>query len=270
MKILNGSFSQVKDAISKNFATNAYKDMQNSNFGRVLLSCGFFIGSMYALFAFGWYLSGDFEEPAVPLDVNNEFRDIASSIWYIHAVAIFLIIGFVTSLVYRRNNNIKGYLVINITLTTLIFFFVLYAFKLSQLIVYNFSLRVIYNVFFIATLAFVINKIYRNAMEMVYGTKKRRSIIVEWASANRKMIIGWLVGIWGISQIANATFGSAEYDFETRMIGALIDFMPLIVCGISFVLLYMFGNLIRSFYLYKYTEEFRVMFGVEKDNWYGK
>ncbi|MBO1914965.1 hypothetical protein J4G37_60335, partial [Microvirga sp. 3-52] len=99
--ILNGSFSQVKDAISENFATIAYKEVQNSNFGRVLLSGGFFIGSMYVLFAFGWFLSGDFEEPAVPLDVNNEFRDIASSIWYIHAIAIFLIIGFLTSLGYR-------------------------------------------------------------------------------------------------------------------------------------------------------------------------
>ncbi|MBO1912383.1 hypothetical protein J4G37_47245, partial [Microvirga sp. 3-52] len=77
---------------------------------------------------------------------------------------------------------------------------------------------------------------------------------------------GLLVGIWGI----NAAFGSTNSDFETRMIGAMIDFMPLIVCGISFVLLYMFGNLIRSYYLYKYSEEFRLMFGVEKDSWYGR
>lgn len=106
-------------------------------------------------------------------------------------------------------------------------------------------------------------------MEMVYGTKKNRSAIVEWAGANKKMIIGLLFGIWGAGQIVKAIFGFDENDFETRIVGTIIEFFPLIACGISFTLIYMFGNLIRGFYLNKYSEEFRVMFDVEKDDWYG-
>lgn len=269
-EIFKGSFSQVKDAISENFAMNARKDMQKLNIGRVLLSGGFFLACLYGLFAFGWYMSGDFEEPAVPIDINNEFRNIASSIWYVHAIALFLIISFSTALAYSRKNNVKSFLVMNITLTVFTVFIVLYFFKIGQLFVYNFSLRVIYDVLFIATLVFVSNKIHRNAMEMIYGSKKKRSFLVEWASANQKLIIGSLFGIWGISQVVKAIFGSGANDFETRMIGAIIEFFPLIACGLSFVFIYMFGNLIRSFYLNKFSERFRVMFDVEKDDWYGR
>ena len=268
-KIFQGSFSQVKDAISESFATNAYKDMQKLNFGRVLISGGFFIVCTYALFVFGWFMSGDFEVPTVPIDINNEFRNIASSIWYVHAFALFQIIGYTTALAYSRKDNVKSFLVMNIALTAFTVFIVLYFFKIGQLIVYNFSIRIIYDVILLATLLFVGNKIYRNAMEMVYGTKKKRSAIAEWVSANQKLVIGSLFGIWGLSKIIEAVFGLDEIDFETRMIGAIIEFFPLIACGVSFVFIYMFGNLIRSFYLNKYSEEFRVMFDVKKDDWYG-
>ena len=268
-RIFKGSFPQVKDAISEKFATNAYKVMQKLDFGRVLTSGGFFIVCTYVLFIFGWYMSGDFEEPTVPIDINNEFRNIASSIWYIHAAALFQISGYFIALAYSRKNNIKGFLVMNITLTIFTVFIVLYFFKIGQLIVYSFSIRIIYDGILLATLLFVGNKIYRNAMEMVYGTKKKRSAIVEWASANQKLVIGSLFGIWGLSKIIEAIFGLGEIDFETRVIGAIIEFFPLIACGVSFVFIYMFGNLIRSFYLNKYSEEFRVMFDVKKDDWYG-
>ena len=106
-------------------------------------------------------------------------------------------------------------------------------------------------------------------MGMVYGSKKDRSFLVEWASDNRKKILGLLVGLWGIGQIGKAIFGSPENDFETRFIGAIIEFIPLGACGLAFVLIYMFGNVMRGFYLHKYSEQFRVMFDVEKNVWYG-
>lgn len=268
-KIFQGSFSQVEDAISEKYATNAYKDMSNLNFGRLLLTGVFFLIGLYGCFAFGWYLSGDIEESPVPLDVNNEFRNFLSSIWYAHAIALFLVIGFLTALAYSRKNNMKSFFIMNITLTGFYFFFLVYVFKVGQLIVYSFVFRVIYDILFIATIAFIAYKIYKNAMGMVYGNKKNRSFIVEWASENRKMILGLLVGLWGITQIGKAIFGSPETDFETRFIGIIIEFIPLIACGLSFVLIYMFGNLMRGFYLHKYSEQFREMFDVEKNVWYG-
>ena len=269
-ELFKGSFSQVKDAISEKHAANAYKDMQKLKFGGILLGGIFFLAGIYGLFTFSWYLSGDFEEPAVPLDINNEFRNVLTSIWYVHAIALFLIIGTFTALAYSRKDNIKSFFIMNITLTGFYFFFMLYFFKMGQLIVYTFAYRVIYDVLFIATLVYVAYKIYQNTMGMVYGKKKNRTFLVEWASENRKMILGLLVGLWGITQIGKAIFGSPENDFETRFIGAIIEFLPLLACVLSLVLIYMFGNLMRGFYLHKYSEEFRVMFDVEKDDWYGR
>lgn len=268
-KIFAGSFEQVKDAISEKYADNAYKDMQKLKFGGILLGGIFFLAGIYGLFTFSWYLSGDFEEPAVPLDVNNEFKNVLTSIWYVHAIALFLIIGTFTALAYSRKNNIKSFLIMNATLTGFYFFFLLYFFKLSQLLVNSFAYRVIYDVLFISILAFVAYKIYQNAMGMVYGSKKGRLFLVEWASENRKKILGLLVGLWGIGQIAKAVFGSPENDFETRFIGAIIEFIPLGACALAFVLIYMFGNVMRGFYLNKYSEQFREMFDVEKKGWYG-
>ena len=83
------------------------------------------------MFVFSWYLFGDFEEPSAPIDVNNEFRSIFSSIWYVHTIALFLIVSFLTALAYSRKNNIRSFLMMNITLTGFFFIFVLYVFKLS-------------------------------------------------------------------------------------------------------------------------------------------
>ena len=41
-KIFDGSFGQVKDAISEKYADNAYKDMQKLKFGGILLGVFFF------------------------------------------------------------------------------------------------------------------------------------------------------------------------------------------------------------------------------------
>src|SRR5699024_12019402 len=60
-------------------------------------------------------------------------------------------------------------------------------------------------------------------------------------------------------------------DFEKNLLGALIDYIPIIVSlATLFGLLYMFSVLIRSYYLYKYSEPFRVKFGYEKEEWYGE
>lgn len=42
---------------------------------------------------------------------------------------------------------------------------------------------------------FAVIKSYRNVIDMVYGDKKERSALVEWASKNQKAIMGVLFGI---------------------------------------------------------------------------
>src|SRR5699024_239301 len=105
---------------------------------------------------------------------------------------------------------------------------------------------------------------------MIYEDKKKRSDIIEWASKHRPAIFNVLIAFGGVNYFFKTTNKYAK-DYEKNILHAIIDYIPIIVSlATLFGLLYMFSVLIRSYYLYKYSEPFRVKFGYEKEEWYGE
>lgn len=82
------------------------------------------------------------------------------------------------------------------------------------------------------------------------------------------MLMAFLVPIGGLVYFFKTTFETAG-NLETRIIGSLVGFIPLIFSAVMFLFLYLIGVVMRSYYLKKYSEEFREKFSVEKDIWYG-
>src|SRR5699024_11659103 len=100
--------------------------------------------------------------------------------------------------------------------------------------------------------------------------KKQRSAIIFLASNHRPAIFSVLIVFGGVNYFFKTTNESAQI-FEKSLLGAIIDYIPIIVSlATLFGLLYMFSVLIRSYYLYKYSEPFRLKFGYEKEEWYGE
>lgn len=138
-----------------------------------------------------------------------------------------------------------------------------------ELFVASFIFRMIHLLVFILCIIYVFFRSYNNAMEMIYGDKKERSKLVEWLTRNRKPILSILFAFWGMYHLVKTIFGDAIKS-EGRLIGLLIDFSPLLISLCVFIYLYLFDLLIRSYYLNKYSEEFRKKFGYEKEVWYGE
>src|SRR5699024_3090611 len=100
--------------------------------------------------------------------------------------------------------------------------------------------------------------------------KKQRSAIIEWASKHRQAILSVLIAFGGVNYFFKTTNEFAQ-DFEKNLLGALIDYIPIIVSlATLFGLLYMVSDLITSYYLYKYSQPLMLQFGYEKGGWYGE
>ncbi|MCR1835104.1 hypothetical protein NSA56_11915, partial [Oceanobacillus caeni] len=164
---------------------------------------------------------------------------------------------------------VKAFYIYNTFLTVFVLLFILLFLKFAQLVVYSFPLRMVHTVLFILCFVYVFVQSYQNAKEMVFGEKKKRSAIVEWFSRNQKSVLSVLAGIGGLYYLGKVIFPAAG-DLKTRLIGGLIDFLPLLACLTILVFLYLNNVVIRSYYLYKYSEEFRLKFGIDKSKWYGK
>src|SRR5699024_8088446 len=141
-------------------------------------------------------------------------------------------------------------------------------FKMFQLLVSYFIVRMIYTVLYIGTLVYSIWKGYQNSIDMIYGTKKERPAIVEWFSKKSKSVLTVLGIIGGAYFLLKAGFEPAA-NMERRIIGSLVDFLPLISVGSNVVLIYYIGLITRNYYIVKFQEQFRKKFGYEKDEWYG-
>lgn len=269
-RIFSGSFSQVEDAISRSFAENITDSMKKFNMGKQILLIIFLVGlASYALYGVSIYFGSHMNGLTIALDENNEFIPIFSNIWYMHMQTLLVLIPMIVSFLYRRKNNIKVFFISNTFLTVFLFFFLLFLFKVAQLFVSNFPLRMIYSILLLGCFIFTFIRSYSNAKRMIYGTKKGRSKLVEWLSRTQKGVIGILFGIGAIYYLGKVIFPSAG-DLETRLMGSLVDFFPLAICLVTFTFLYFNSIVIRSFYLNKYSEEFRNKFGVSKRDWYGE
>ncbi|KNE19962.1 hypothetical protein [Virgibacillus pantothenticus] len=268
--VFNGTFSQVEETVSESFAKNSIDTIKQFNLLKGLLFTGFCIGlGSYALYGVSIYISNIMNQATIPLDESNEFITIFDNIWYMHIQSILILAVVIGAFVYRKKDNIKGFFVYNTFLTMFLLLFMIFFFKVTQLLVYSSSLRLIYTGLFIISYIYIFIRSYQNTKKMVHGTKKKRSALVEWFSRNRKNITSLLIGVGGLYYLSKVIFTEAN-DLETRIIGSLIDFLPLAVCLVSFSFLYFNSVAIRSYYLYKYSEEFRKKFGFDKKDWYGE
>lgn len=267
--IFSGSFSQVEDAVSESFAKNSIDTIERFSFGKSIIFIIFFMGGFSALYALSLWMGDNMDTGTIMLDTDNEYVPFLSNAWYPILQSILMVITLFGGLYYRKKNNVKGFIIYNTSFTVFVLLFMFLYFKFAQLIVYSFPLRMVYTVLFIFCLVYVFVRSYQNAKEMVFGEKKKRSAIVEWFSRNKKRVLSVLVGVGGLYFLAKTIFPSAG-DMETRMMGALIDFVPLSACLAILGFLYLNSVMIRSYYLNKYSEEFRIKFGVNKDEWYGK
>ncbi|WP_121640017.1 hypothetical protein [Virgibacillus sp. Bac330] len=268
--IFKGSFSQVEGAVSESFAKNSINMVKRFKTIKAIAFIVFFIGlGSYAYYGLSVFMINNMDRGTIPLDVNNEFIPVFSSIWYMHIQAMLVLVAALAAYIYREKNNIKGVFIYNVFLTIAMLLFFTFSFKLAQLIVNNFYLRMTYTILFVISYLYVFFRSYQNAKEMVYGTKKKRSEFVEWFSQNRKNVTSILFGVGVLYYLTKVIFSEAN-DLETKIMGSLIDFAPLAVCLASLLFLYFNSVAIRSYYLYKYMDKFRQKFGVAEAEWYGQ
>lgn len=269
-KILDGTFEQVEPSISDSFVENSLDTMKTFRGFKLLGFIFFFIACItYLLYGGSVYMVNHMEEAVGGLDLNNEFISFMSSIWYAHLTAFPITMLVIFTMYYRNRNRVKGHVIYYLLMTIYTLLISLLLFKVMQLLVSYFILRIIYTTLFILTLSYSIWLGYQNAIHMIYGKKKRRSKVVEWFSRNFKSILPILLVIGGAYFILKVIFEPAA-DLETRVIGSMADFMPLFMVGTNFAFIYYIGVIVRSYYVHKYSERFRVKFQYDKEDWYGQ
>ena len=277
-KLLSGTFEQVEDALSESFIRSfisipfyRWKGWKVTLVTLIFLLM--FGGGTYFIYGVGWAVTYYDDEATFYLNPNNEYRFFFSNfrfLWYIHITAFFVLLTVIIIFKYRKKNNIRAFFISQVTLFIFFLLLMIQGFAAFQLFVNNSVLRTIYTILFIVCIIYAFVKGYKNAFAMIYEDKKQRSAIIEWASKHRQAILSVLIAFGGVNYFFKTTNESAQ-DFEKNLLGALIDYIPIIVSFATlFGLLYGFSVLIRSYYLYKYSEPFRLKFGYEKEEWYGE
>ena len=268
-RICNGTFEQVEPGISDSFVENSLDTMKTFKGLKLFGFVFFFIGcTTYLLYGGSVYIVNHMEEAVGGLDLNNEYILFMSSIWYAHLQALPVTMLVILTMYYRNRNRVKGHVIYYLLMTIFTLLVSLLLFKVMQLLVSYFILRIIYTTLFILTLVYSIWQGYQNALHMIYGEKKGRSKVVEWFSRNFKKILPILLVIGGAYFILKVIFEPAS-DLETRVIGSMADFLPLFMVGTNFAFIYYIGVIVRSYYVDKFSEQFRVKCQYEKDEWYG-
>lgn len=268
-RICNGTFEQVEHALSESFIKNSLDTIKTfrgiKSFAFIIL---FIVCGTYVPYGVSLYIANNMEEAVGGLDLNNEFIPLLSSIWYINLQAIPIVILVILTIYYRDRNRIKGHYIYYSLLTIFSVFFGLFLFKVMQLFVSYFILRMLYLVLYGITFVYSIWQGYQNALNMVYGEKKNRSKLVEWFSRNSKTILTILAVIGGAYFAGKAIFEPAA-NMERRIIGSMADFLPLLLVLANFAFIYYIGVIVKSYYAYKYSEKFSAKFQYDKKEWYG-
>jgi len=266
--ILAGKYSQIKESIDCKLAKEGIHTIQEFRTMKLIFFLVFFNAITYGMYAFNYYITPNFDELTVQLDEQNEYISFLPGIWFVHLIAFTFLCTAIVSRYYSGKHNVKGYLWHYVFMSTTLFLFLVYTFKFGQLFVTSFYERVVYAVIFSITIVFVIIKGYQNAVKMVYGSDIKQHPLMVWLKYIGSSLMAVLTVIAAPYYFIKTVFGSVG-DFEQRLMGSLMSFIPLIVSVLMLFLLYFFSVIIRSYYLNKYSEEFRQKFGIEKEVWYG-
>src|SRR5699024_3880745 len=231
-KLLSGTFEQVEDALSESFVSYCLHTVKSFKGWKVFLFILISVGGAYFIYGMGWgIVTSNNNELTVPLDPNNEYRFFFSNVrflWYTHIIAFLVVLTVIMTLKYRGKHNIKGFLIYYFIFFLFFLISLTLVFAFFQLFVYNLVVRSIYMIFFIVCIIYAFVKGYKNAFAMIYEDKKQRSAIIEWASKHRQAILSVLIAFGGVNYFFKTTNESAQ-DFEKNLLGALIDYIPIIV-----------------------------------------
>lgn len=268
-RLFTVKYEQVEQAISASFIENSMDTIKEFKgkklFAFIILFVGF---GTYGLYGMGMLLVQNLDDAVVQLDENNEYISFLSSIWYVNIQAIVLLLTVITTIKHRNTNRIRALFNYHLFLSIYMMFFSLLIFKTTQIFVSSVILRWIYTVLFVASFIYVFWQGYHNAKRMVDGQDKKRAVLIEWFSKRQKKILsvfGIIGGTYFIFKVVYAPVGN----MEREIIGSLIDFFPLGVILINLAFLYFFGTIIRSYYVHKYSEQFRLKFEYKESEWYG-
>src|SRR5699024_289522 len=123
---------------------------------------------------YGPYRENKMGDAVGTADENKEGIGYLSS-W---SAYITLTLSFILSmgilLFYRNRNRPKGTYLYNLFFGLYVMFCLLFMFKIFQLFVSTFALRIIYNIIFVFTFFYAFRIAYLNAKELALGTAKQR------------------------------------------------------------------------------------------------
>jgi len=268
-KLFEASFEQIDPAISESFVKNSLDTAKNfKGLKLIAFFILFVIAGSYALFGVSIYVGNRMDEAVGGLDVHNEFIPLFSSLWYVHLQILPMLIAIFSLLFYRNKNRMKGMVIHNFFVGIFMLFFSLLAFKLLQLFVNPFPLRLLYTGLFIFTFVYSFHIGYHNAKVMVFGKAKQRPFLVEWTSRNSKRILSVLAVLGSLYFAAKAVWPNTA-NMEQRIIGSMADFLPLLVVLSNFAILYYISTSFRGYYVHRYSEQFRNKYEYDPLQWYG-
>lgn len=268
-KFFNASFEQVEPAMSDSFIENTI-DTAASFKGLKLLGFFAFFGLFGNIFiiAVSYYVEHNIGEAVVKLDENNEFIGFLSSGWAYLPLILSCILSMGILMVYRNRNRPKGTYLYHLAFGLYVMFCLLFLFKISQLFVTSFVLRVLYNLVFVFTFFYAFRIAYLKAKELAFGTAEHRHFLVEWVSRNFKKFSSVLL-IMGATYYAFKVSSPEVANMEQRFIGNLLFLFPFVIALCNFVYIYCCGVFLRGYYVSKYSEAFREKHGYTKEDWYG-
>src|SRR5699024_4509763 len=95
-----------------------------------------------------------------------------------------------------NRNRPKGTYLYNLFFGLYVMFCLLFMFKIFQLFVSTFALRIIYNIIFVFTFFYAFHIAYLNAKALALVTANQRPFLVELTRRNCNKISTFLIAVW--------------------------------------------------------------------------
>lgn len=222
----------------------------------------------FILIGITYIFENNIEQTVIKLDENNEFIGLFSNGFMYISLFLSFLFAMGTLLIYRNTNRPKGTYIYHFFFGIYVMICLVLSFKLGQLFVTTFALRILYNILFICTFLYAFYLSYSNAKEITLGTPKHRHFLIEWGSRHSKKIYSTLFTVAGI-YYTYKVFALEDANLEQRLLGNLAFLFPFIVALANFVYLYCCDVFLRSYYVSKYSESFRKKYHYSPEQWYG-
>lgn len=134
---------------------------------------------------------------------------------------------------------------------------------LSQLLIENWFIRLIYTLLMIGSLIYIVRKGIKLSFSMV-SDQTFDDKVENLLSKHKAKLVMILFVLWGFN-ILLKLFGNKGGGLFT----VIVPILPIIIIGGLFLLQRLFESYIKMYYLDKFSENFRQKFNVPEEVWYG-